>query len=145
MSSGKYAVRRVVHLFQVPLFELKFSIPAIATLFSSIVASGAIAPINAAVPPANLLLAQTLTQTNPPQPSDNSGNASSSPSPPTAKPPAKPESKPESKPRDDDRVNIDEIYPEYCRSYFFNRDSVSLFEYREGMYRCFHGVDQWRR
>lgn len=45
--------------------------------------------------------------------------------------------------RRDDRVYIKDIYPEYCRMYFHRRDWVSLFEYREGMYRCFHGGDRW--
>lgn len=45
--------------------------------------------------------------------------------------------------RRDDRVYINEIYPEYCRSYFFRRDWVSLFEYQTGMYRCKYGNDRW--
>ncbi|MDX2232763.1 MAG: hypothetical protein NW220_24240 [Leptolyngbyaceae cyanobacterium bins.349] len=59
-------------------------------------------------------------------------------------PPATPA--PTSETRRDDRVYISEIYPEYCRSYFSRRDWVSLFEYREGMYRCLYGNDRgfWR-
>jgi hypothetical protein len=48
-----------------------------------------------------------------------------------------------SKERRDDRVYINEIYPEYCRSYFLSRDWVSLFEYQRGMYRCKYGDDLW--
>jgi len=48
--------------------------------------------------------------------------------------------------RRDDIVYINEVYPEYCRSYFSRRDYVSLFEYRETMYRCLYGNDRffWR-
>jgi hypothetical protein len=53
-----------------------------------------------------------------------------------------PPSKPIASDRDEERVNINEIYPEYCRAYFPFGRSVSLFEYREGMYRCFYGVDR---
>lgn len=47
-------------------------------------------------------------------------------------------------PLQEDRVYISDVYPEYCRSYFFRRDWVSLFEYRETMYRCLYGPDRWR-
>lgn len=46
--------------------------------------------------------------------------------------------------RNDDRVYISDVYPEYCRMYFHRRDYVSLFEYRETMYRCLYGPDRWR-
>ncbi len=42
---------------------------------------------------------------------------------------------------DRDRVYIEDIYPEYCRSYFHRRDWVSMFEYQTGMYRCLYGTD----
>jgi len=45
---------------------------------------------------------------------------------------------------DDDRVYISDVYPEYCRMYFHRRDYVSLFEYRETMYRCLYGPDRGR-
>lgn len=45
--------------------------------------------------------------------------------------------------RDDDRVYISDIYPEYCRSYFLRRDYVSLNEYYAGMTRCKYGNDRW--
>ena len=44
--------------------------------------------------------------------------------------------------QDDNRVYISDIYPEYCRSYFFRRDWISLQEYHAGMYRCLYGVDR---
>lgn len=47
-------------------------------------------------------------------------------------------------PQNEDRVYISDVYPEYCRSYFLRRDWVSLFEYREVMYRCLYGPDRWR-
>jgi hypothetical protein len=46
-------------------------------------------------------------------------------------------------PQDEVRVYISDVYPEYCRSYFARRDWVSLFEYREVMYRCLYGPDRW--
>lgn len=46
--------------------------------------------------------------------------------------------------RDDNRVYISDIYPEYCRSYFLRRDYVSLNEYYAGMSRCKYGNDRWQ-
>lgn len=41
-----------------------------------------------------------------------------------------------------DRVDVEDVYPEYCRMYFPSRGSVSLFDYRERMYRCLYGPDR---
>lgn len=81
------------------------------------------------------------------KPTSQEPSGQSPPNPPASADHPKPSNtKPEqpSQPnRDDDRVYIEDIYPEYCRSYFLRRDYVSLFEYREGMYRCLYGNDRW--
>ncbi len=43
---------------------------------------------------------------------------------------------------ENDRVDVEDVYPEYCRVYFPSRGTVSLFDYRERMYRCLYGVDR---
>lgn len=72
-----------------------------------------------------------------------------SPSPETPAPSPQPSTQPSQPPRqsvnpmESDRVDVEDVYPEYCRMYFPSHGSVSLFDYRERMYRCLYGPDRW--
>lgn len=69
-----------------------------------------------------------------------SGSANPSAQPSTSSPQP---SKQSTNPMESDRVNVEDVYPEYCRIYFPSRGTVSLFDYRERMYRCLYGPDRW--
>lgn len=44
--------------------------------------------------------------------------------------------------RRDDSVDVEDVYPEYCRALFPPHGSVSLLEYQEKMQRCIYGIDR---
>ncbi|MGQ9872031.1 hypothetical protein [Leptodesmis sp.] len=69
-----------------------------------------------------------------------SGSSNPSVQPSTSSPQP---SKQSTNPMESDQVDVEDVYPEYCRIYFPSRGTVSLFDYRERMYRCLHGPDRW--
>ncbi|MDX2244328.1 MAG: hypothetical protein NW224_26950 [Leptolyngbyaceae cyanobacterium bins.302] len=88
--------------------------------------------------------AATQERSNPGQPASTSNPAiNANPQSGSDQQSVNSDSKPAAQEKRDDRVYISDIYPEYCRMYFHRQDWVSLFEYREGMYRCKHGNDRW--
>ncbi len=44
--------------------------------------------------------------------------------------------------RRDDSVDVEDVYPEYCRVFFPPHGSVTLLEYQEKMQRCIYGIDR---
>lgn len=87
---------------------------------------------------ASAAVANQATPTHSPAPVSPQAQPTPAPQPsPNASDRATPQ---QSRPNDD-RVYLEDIYPEYCRSYFHQQDWVSSFEYREGMYRCRYGND----
>lgn len=115
------------------LFDPSFA-PQMVAVFVGLVLLAA--PVKAATP--GMLANSAQQEATQKQPAATPDPAN--PSPPE---PAK-QSQPseQSSKRESDRVYIEDIYPEYCRSYFHRRDWVSLFEYQTGMYRCLYGTDR---
>ncbi len=117
-------------------FKHPVSIPAIAILAIGLftATTGLAAQARDSSDPAN----QTSpTQTQPIPTAPETPAPSPQPSPRPSQP-----SRQSANPMQSSEVDVEDVYPEYCRMYFPSPGTVSLFDYRERIYRCLYGPDR---